>query len=253
MGNGAGPALTFREGRARDLPRALAAYRACFGKEACLRTVAHSPLLFLAFYGVEVLRGRCKLSLAESGGRVSGLCMLRRVEGSGDDALWLCTALCVREEARGTGAARRLFEMVEDRKLVGSVESDGPLVMYDRLGWTRTGWQTLVYFDRATLRGLRLLPRPPAGRALALQARALNRRAFLLVADGVDERVLETARRRLRWFRTGVLQLPGKVEVPEDAGFRAVIHEVVFHRERPHATAARRFDGAGRATSAITD
>lgn len=222
--------VTFRAGRVRDLPRVLDTYRTCFGHEACLRTVAHTGPLFLAYYGALTATSRCKVALAERAGRVVGLCMVRRVASASTTPLWLCTALCVRPEARGTGAARRLFEMVQDRPLVGSVEEDGPLAMYDRLGWTRTGWQTLVYFDRESVDQLGRLPSPGAGEGEQAKARALNHRAFLILADRVDGGVITMARRRLRVFRTGVLQLPGRVRVPDDASFPTVVHEVVFHR-----------------------
>lgn len=244
---GGGVDLTFREGRVRDLGRVHETYCACFGPEACLRTVAHSRSLFLVFYALQMAAGRCKVSLAESGGRVLGLCMVRRVEGKGASALWLCTALCVLPEARGTGAARRLFEMVQDRPLVGSVEADGPLGMYDRLGWTRTGWQTLVYFDRSSVGCLGRIEAPAGDRPARARARALNHRAFLIEADGVDSNVVTLARRRLQLFPTGVLQLPGTPEVPESARYTAVVREVVFHR-MPGGLPPRRSDRAGRAS-----
>jgi ribosomal protein S18 acetylase RimI-like enzyme len=213
------------------LGRVLACYRECFDETQRLRTVAHSPLLFRLFYGWLLLRGRCRIAAEVSAGRVSGFCIVRDL----GDGRWLLSGIGVSPSRRRRGSARKLFGMVADRHLVLSVESGGPVGFYEKMGMKRAGEKTVLYVDRASADALRSLPNFRSGRGSKRVKTPLNRSAFLVSADSLDDEVVSSARAEARWYRWVVVEFPGHVPAPEGR-FRAAVHELVF--ERPAADAA---------------
>ena len=207
------------------LGRVLRCYRECFDEIQQLRTVAHSPLLFRLYYGLLLLRGGCRIAVEELDGRVAGFAIVR----DQGDGRWLLSAIGVSPSHRGHGSARRLFGMVADRRLVLSVEAGGPVGFYEKVGMRKTGEKTIVYADKSSVDALRSLPGFRAGGGSRSTRVSLNRSAFLMSTEVLDEDLIRSARARLRFFRWAIIEFPGIVPVPQGR-FRAVIHEFIFEK-----------------------
>jgi ribosomal protein S18 acetylase RimI-like enzyme len=220
--------LTYRTAGPRDLRKIHAAYRECFDEVQRIRTVAHSPFLFRYFHNREMRAGRCTIAVASDGEAVVGFCIVRQ-QGDRPDGRWLLSAIGVVPNRRGSDAARHLFEMVATRPLTLTVEEGGPVGFYERLGMHRAGARTLVYFQKRNVAGLAKLTNSPSPSGGATSIGALHWSAFLVKAEAVTPKLILRARKRLRFQATGILELPGRLEVPPGL-FDTVVHEIVFEK-----------------------
>lgn len=220
--------LTYRTAEPRDLRGVIAAYWQSFDAVQRIRTVAHSPLLFRFFHKREMRRGRCMIALALDGETVVGFCIVRQ-QGDRPNGPWLLSAIGVLPAHRRSGAARHLFEMVATRPLSLTVEQGGPVGFYESMAMRRAGERTLVYFHKRNVADLSKLGGSSTLPTVVVDIRALNWAAFLVKAETVSPNLIGRAGKRLRFQKTGILELPGRVEVPPGL-FDTVVHEVVFEK-----------------------
>lgn len=225
MSEAEGAAASLRAARPFELGKVLRAYRECFDEIQRRRTVAASPLLFRLYYGSLLMRGKSEIQIAVADRKVAGFVIVRS-QGRFADR-WLLSAIGVVPQARGRGLAKRLFESVGSRRLTLTVEEGGPLAFYEGLGLRRAGARTLIYFSKAEVDALRGLPIYAGPASAPFSIRTVNRHAFLVHARKLSDGAIAAARRRFRFARLGILEVPERIEAPS-ARFTHIVHEVEF-------------------------
>jgi hypothetical protein len=181
--------------------------------------------MFRAYLAYLMARGRCEVWVASEGGKDVGFAIARR-DGKAESP-WLLSSIAVLPHLRRKGLSQALFGAVAHRPLRLTVEAGGPVAFYERLGLDRTGERTLIYFQKAQVAAFEKLPGWASTPASSPRARAVNRSAFLLQCETPGPDCAALARRKLRWFRWGILEIPRRVDVPAGL-FPEVVYEYEF-------------------------